>query len=494
MLQSVAGNAIINRKKQEEKRKGREKEMEKNGRYIGVVTGLTHEGMGVTRAEGIAVFVPAVCVGDEIEFQVVKLLKNYAYGRLVRLITPSKDRVAAKCPVFPKCGGCVTRTLSYEAEAAAKCKNTEENFKKLGGLDLQAEEMLTHRPDRYRNKAIYPVAKEGEKLVAGFYAQRSHRVIPVSDCLLQPENFAPLLEKILAFGSQNGWKPFDRETGKGDIRHIFIRAGFATDQRLITLITASLDLPGVEILAKELMNFDPGVVGVVLCENRRRDNVLLGEKLVTIAGKGVLEDRLCGLTFSLSPRSFYQVNPVMAEKLYKKAKEFLVPKKEELLLDLYCGAGTIGLSMAEDYGRVIGVEIISEAIQNAKENAARNGIENAEFFCMDASVAAKRLEESGLRPDAVVLDPPRKGCDTTCLDAVLAMAPRKIAMISCNSATAARDAAYLSERGYRITRFAVADLFPRTAHCECVVCLSREKADDYIRISVQTKDLQTKAN
>ena len=446
--------------------------MQKNQVFQGTVTGLTSEGLGVTHAQGMAVFLPAVCPGDEIEFSVVKALKSYAYGRLIRVITPSEDRVAPGCPAYPRCGGCVTRALSYPAELAVKKRNAEENFRKLGGLEVEAETVLSAEPDRYRNKAIFPVAEENGRLAAGFYAPRSHRVIPVSDCRLQPADFAPLVNTILAFGTKQGWKPYDRAGKTGDIRHIFLRKGFATGEILVTLIVSHFHLKGIKILADRLVGSHLAV-GLTLCENRRNDNVLLTDSFRLIAGKGSLTDRLCGLTFEVAPRSFYQVNPVMAARLYRAAEEFLEPKPDETLLDLYCGAGTIGLSMARKFKQIIGVEIIPQAVENARENARRNQIENAEFFCSDAGTAAAELAEKGLHPDAAVIDPPRKGCDRPCLDALLAMAPEKIAMISCNSATAARDAAYLTAGGYRLTRCLVADLFPRTAHAECAALLVR---------------------
>ncbi len=469
----------------------------KNDPFEGVVTGLTDQGLGVTRVDGMAVFLPAACVGDQVSGVLTKVEKRYAYGRILKVLEPSPARVVPKCGLFPRCGGCAYWQMTYEAELKEKERLICDQLQHIGGIQMSCDEMLWDASEGYRNKAIYPIGQEDGRLMAGFYARHSHRIIPCAHtaketpkCLLQPTVFDEILNAFLALAQARGWSAYESETNKGLLRHLFLR-GNAKGQVLVCPIVTgffeALDLDAVG-LAKELAAQFPAVCGVVLNQNKRGDNVLLGDACQTLWGEDTLTDTLCGLTFALSPLSFYQVNRPMAEKLYKKAARFAQPKGK-VVLDLYCGAGTIGLTMAKDAKQIIGVETVEAAIQNANQNAARNGVQNARFICADAGKAAQMLADEGLRPDVVILDPPRKGCDLPCLEAVAQMAPERIVMISCNPATAARDIARLQALGYTPKALCGADLFPRTSHVETVALLSRQKVTEHIYIDVNIADL-----
>lgn len=435
------------------------------------IEGYTAEGNGVGRYEGQAVFVSNTAVGDKIIAHIIKAKKTYAVGIVKQLLNPSKDRITVDCPCFKQCGGCVYRHISYEAEKALKRQKVIDAFTRLAHIDVTVRDVITSDTERYRNKAQYPVGFNGE-VVAGFYAQKSHRIINSSDCVLQPEEFSEIVEIVREWMTEFGVSAYESETGEGLVRHIYIRKGFRTGEILVCLVVNGSTLPKIDELCDDLQKIK-GLKSVVINENRDRTNVILGKKCVTVWGNDYIEDILCGVKIRISPLSFYQVNHDCAELLYEKALDYVGATGSETVLDLYCGAGTIGLSMAKNVKKVIGVEIIHEAVEDAKENARRNGIENCEFYCGDAKEAVKLLKDTKITPDAVILDPPRKGCDRQVLEYVAEMNPKKIVYVSCDVSTQARDCAILKDLGYETKEVTPVDMFPRTAHVETVCLMSK---------------------
>lgn len=434
------------------------------------IEGYTAEGNGVGHYDGQAVFVSGAAKGDEIIAHIIKAKKTYAIGIIKQILKPSPDRVSVDCAHFRSCGGCAFRHISYEAEKELKRQKVIDAFQRLAHLDVPVKEIITCETERYRNKAQYPVGFD-KGIVAGFYAQKSHRIINSFDCVLQPEEFSKIVEIVKEWMTEFGIPAYNGETGNGLVRHIYIRKAFKTGQIMVCLVINGNDLPYADELCDDLMKIE-GIKSVVINENTEKTNVILGKNCTTIWGEDYIEDILCGVKMRLSPLSFYQVNHDCAELLYKKAAEYVGAEGNETVLDLYCGAGTIGLSMAKNVGKVIGVEIIPEAIEDAKENAKRNGIENCEFYCGDAKDAVKMLRDKRITPDAVILDPPRKGCDREVLECVAEMNPKKIVYVSCDVSTQARDCAILRELGYETKEVTPVDMFPRTAHTESVALIT----------------------
>lgn len=439
------------------------------------ITALSSDGNGVGRLEGMAVFVPHTAVGDLAQVRIVKLLKHHAYGRLEQLIEPSAERADPACPVYRRCGGCSLRHLRYETELAWKARFVEENLRRIGGLELPLEPILpSPLVEGYRNKAQYPIRLEAGEPVAGFFQKRSHQVIPWLDCALQPPFYGDILRATLRFLKEHRIPIYDEVQHKGLVRHLYLRHAEATGQVMVCLVLNGETLPWQEAFVQAVRHACPAVHTVVLNHNMAKTNVILGERSTPIFGDGAITDRLCGLNIRISPLSFYQVNRQSAENLYRLAAAYAGLTGKELLIDLYCGTGTIGLSMANRAARLIGVEVIAPAVEDARRNAEANGITNAEFFCGDAGKIAARLQREQLRPGVVILDPPRKGLDEAVIDAVCAMKPDRVVMVSCNSATAARDCRLFANRGYTVTRARPVDMFPRTAHVEAVLLLTRE--------------------
>lgn len=447
--------------------------MTKNDIVTLEITALTSEGSGVARLDGMVVFTPFTAVGDVIEARLVKCLKSYCYAKIERIITPSPDRVENTCPAFGKCGGCTFRHISYEAELRAKDEIVRSAFERIGGLSPEFLTIMgSENSERYRNKLQMPLAKQPDgTLACGFFSERSHRVIPIEDCALQPKIFSEITHFVLERMRGLRISVYNEEKHEGVVRHIFLRKGHRSGEICVVLV-ARRKVPEFDRLAHDLREKFPAITGVVLNINPDKTNVILGEREILLCGKPEISDTMCGVPVEISPKSFYQVNTPAAENLYRQAAEFAQPSGK-LLLDLYCGAGTIGLSMAKEAAKIIGAEIVPEAVENAKRNAARCGIDNAEFICADAGQAAQQLAERGLKPDVILLDPPRKGCGEEALSACVSMQPERIVMISCNPATAAKDCRFLSENGYHLQTVRAFDLFPRTKHTECVCLLTK---------------------
>ena len=457
---------------------------------------LSSDGSGVAHsADGEAVFVPGTAPGDEARVRIVKDCGRYAFGILDELLTPSPDRIPVDCPVAGPCGGCSLRHLDYAAELRAKQESVLDAFRRIGGLEVPVLDILpSPEVDRYRNKVQFPVGvdKNGVPCI-GFYAGRTHRIVPCPDCKLQPSVLNEIGNALCAFFAQQGIRPYDEQSGKGLVRHIFLRRGAHSGQIMVCLVCTRAKLPHAEQLCTALRGQFPAISTILLNVNAKNTNVILGSENHILYGPGYIEDTLCGVPVRLGPLSFYQVNTLAAERLYGVAAQYAQLTPDDTLLDLYCGMGTIGLSMAEQCRELIGVEIVPEAIESAKANAARMGeavAAKSRFFCADAGQAATQLAAEGLHPDIVMLDPPRKGCDEATLSAVVRMAPRRVVYVSCNPATAARDAAWLEKNGYHTEKVQPVDLFPRTKHCETVVLLSKGEVDSKkIRVEFSLEDM-----
>ncbi len=473
--------------------------LQKNQILILRIERLSSDGSGVAHsADGEAVFVPGTAPGDEARVRIVKDCGRYAFGILDELLTPSPDRIPVDCPVAGPCGGCSLRHLDYAAELRAKQESVLDAFRRIGGLEVPVLDILpSPEVDRYRNKVQFPVGvdKNGAPCI-GFYAGRTHRIVPCPDCKLQPGVLNEIGNALCAFFAQQGIRPYDEQSGKGLVRHIFLRRGAHSGQIMVCLVCTRAKLPHAEQLCTALREQFPAISTILLNVNAKNTNVILGGENHILYGPGYIEDTLCGVPVRLGPLSFYQVNTLAAERLYGVAAQYAQLTPDDTLLDLYCGMGTIGLSMADQCRELIGVEIVPEAIESAKANAARMGetvAAKSRFFCADAGQAATQLAAEGLHPDIVMLDPPRKGCDEATLSAVVRMAPRRVVYVSCNPATAARDAAWLEKNGYHAEKVQPVDLFPRTKHCEAVLLLTKLNVERHIKVDVSMDELDVTA-
>ncbi len=466
--------------------------MKKNDRCLLTIRGYTAEGQGVGRTEeGLTVFVPGAARGDLLEVQLVKVLKSYAFGRIVRIMEPSPWRVEPDCPHFGKCGGCDFRHLTYEEELALKARRVQDAMSRIGGFDLP-EPPITPSPqvERYRNKGQFPVGRDGNGAVAfGFYRSRSHQLIPLADCKLQSEESCALAAAVCRWADVCGAEPYDEATHSGLLRHIYVRQGEAGLH--LTLVVRQDALPMTDTLVGLCRQAVPALRGIVVNVNDRPGNRILGETTRTLWGESRLEDTLTGNRFYLSPLSFYQVNHAQTEQLYACAAQWAAPDKSTRALDLYCGVGTITLTLAARCESVVGVEIVPAAIEDARENARRNGAENVRFLCADAGQAAARLAAEGLRPQVIVVDPPRKGLDEAAVRAICEMAPDRVVYVSCDCASLARDARRLADvGGYRPEKLRAFDMFPRTANVETVVLLSKGEVDSKkVRVEFSLEDM-----
>lgn len=441
--------------------------------YTATITDYTVQGQGIAHVEGCAVFVPNAIAGEVCEIQITKAAKTWAAGRIHRILEVSPHRVNRSCLQSKLCGGCAFQHVDYQEECRLKAERVRQALNRLAGETLESVDILP-APEifHYRNKAQYPVSQEKHRAVAGFYREGTHQVVSCPRCdILAPEMDA-VRDAVVDYMNQYRVSAYDEGTGKGLVRHIYVRKGWVSKQLLVCLVVNGTKLPRQEALVERLQRI-PGFVTLVLSVHQKPGNAVLGKTFRTLYGPGWIEDTLCGLTFRLSPRSFYQVNHDQAERLYHLAMEGAGIQKTDIVLDLYCGVGTITLAMAKAAGRVIGVEVEPQAVADARDNARRNGIENAEFFCGDAGQAAVSLREQGLTPDVVVVDPPRKGLSPDVIQALAQMSPRKIVYISCDPATLARDVALLKVQGFQLLGARAVDMFPRCAHVETVAWMSK---------------------
>ncbi len=448
----------------------------KNQRIPLTIDSLSSDGNGVGHYDGEAIFVPATAPGDVLTARIVKDCKRYAFGIVEEITTPSPERIPVDCKVATPCGGCCYRHLSYAAECRAKEQVVADAFARIGGFSLDVLPILpSPEVDRYRNKAQFPVGKNQDgHIITGFYASRSHRVVPCTDCKLQPNIMNQIANFACALLEAHGIAPYAEETHEGLVRHVFLRCGAHSGQVMVCLVCNGDTLPRAEKITAALCEKFPAISTILLNENTAQTNLILGKQNHVLYGKGYIDDVIAGVPVQLGALSFYQVNTLAAEQLYAVAAEFAALQPTDTLLDLYCGMGTIGLSMADKCSNLIGVEVVPEAIDSAKANAERMGVSaKTRFLCADAGKAAAQLAAEGLRPDVIIVDPPRKGCDDATLESLIAMSPRRIVMVSCNPATAARDAKYLAEQGYTLEKLQPGDFFPRTKHVECVCLLTK---------------------
>lgn len=453
---------------------------EKNQQFRAVITDMTAEGNGVCRVDDMVVFVSGAVTGDEINGKIVKALKNYAFGIILEIINPSPERIDSDCEYSSKCGGCTFRHISYEAECRIKDETVKNAFQRMNNLSPEFEPFLPcDNICGYRNKAQYPVAKINGKAVCGFYSPRSHRVIPLESCMLQPDVFQSIADTVLDYVNENKIPVYDEKTHTGIIRHIYIRQAYYTKQIMLCLVVRKNIFRELKKLCSILIQKFPDIKSIVMNINPEKTNVITGNECITLWGDDYITDIMCGNKIEISPLSFYQVNTNQAENLYKIAEEYASPENKNIL-DLYCGAGTIGLSMSDKAKSVTGIEIIPQAVENAKHNADLNNISNAEFLCGDAGKIFSLLNKS---PDVIILDPPRKGCDSLTLDTIIKSNCKHIVMISCNPSTSARDCKILSDNGYIVEKVRGVDMFPRTSHVECVVLLS-QLPDEHIDIDI----------
>ncbi|MCI6955779.1 MAG: 23S rRNA (uracil(1939)-C(5))-methyltransferase RlmD [Candidatus Faecousia sp.] len=447
--------------------------LQKNEIYEALVTDYTAEGQGVAHVDGCAVFLPNAIAGERVRLRIEKVGKTWASGKIVEILEKSPHRVNRECPVAKLCGGCDFWHMDYAEETRLKAERVKGCLNRLAGENLEEVPVLA-APDchGYRNKAQYPVASKKGRAYTGFFRAGTHDVVENKRCLILPQETDRVKDAVMDYVNQYRISVYDETTHTGLLRHIYVRRGAVSGEILVCLVCNGRKLPRAEALVERLKRI-PGFTTLVLSVNTRKGNAVLGEEFITLYGPGYIQDTLCGLTFRLSPRSFYQVNHHQAQRLYRAAMEQAGITKADTVLDLYCGVGTITLAMASAAGKVIGVEVIPQAVEDARENAARNGIANAEFFCGDAGQAALALEGQGVRPDVITVDPPRKGLSADAIQAISRMNPRRLVYISCDPATLARDVALLKEKGFRLQSAQAADLFPRCAHVESIAVLSR---------------------
>lgn len=461
--------------------------LEKNRIYRAHIDGYSSEGLGIARIDGQVVFVHGAVRGETCDVLVMKVLKNAAFGKIAALAEPSPARRQPDCPYYGRCGGCDFRHMSYEEELWAKRARVQDALTRIGGAEVTVEEILgAEQPLHYRNKSIYPISPAGE---VGFYRARSHQVVHVEHCLIQKPEADALAQAVRDYIARFQVEPYNEATGRGLLRHLYVRTSCRGESLACLLVNGSR-LPHEQELVDMLRAAAPGVCGVVLGENTRRGNAILGDRSRTLWGRDYLTDTLCGLKLRLSVPSFYQVNHDQAQRLYEKALEYAGLTGRELAVDLYCGAGTITQVLARRARHVIGGEIVPEAIRDAEDSARRNGVENVEFLCGDASRLAAELRQRGLRPDVICVDPPRKGLAPDVVETAASMTPGRIVYVSCDPATLARDVARFAPLGYRPVRACAVDLFPGTAHVETVVLLSKGEVDSKkIRVEFSLEDM-----
>ena len=451
--------------------------MKKNEKLILDITDITNEGMGVGHADGLAVFVPFTAVGDQIEAVVVKVKSSYAYGKCINIIKSSENRTEPFCAAFKKCGGCQLMHMTYSAQLEAKKKFIYDALTRLGGQDKNLEIHMVGAPDitGYRNKMVYPIGEDRDgNTVCGFYAQRSHSIVPLRSCALGMGDDSVIISAVLEYMKRYKVKPYNEEKHKGSVRRIFIRRGRYSGEAMVVISANAKTLPMEEELVTCLREADSGVTSVILNINEKRTNLVLGDSNRVLFGKPYITDTLCGNKYEISPHSFFQINPVQTENLYNKAIEYAQISDTDTVFDIYCGIGTISLAAAKNAKKVIGVEIVEEAIKNAKQNAVANRVSNAEFYAGSAEEIVPKLVKSGEKPDIVILDPPRKGSDNITLSTIISAKPKRIVYVSCNPATLARDIKILNQGGYTLEKVTGVDMFANSVHVESVALLSKK--------------------
>ena len=450
------------------------------------------DGEGIGKADGFTVFVKDAVIGDTVTAKIIKAKKNYGYGRLMEVLKPSPYRVEPKCEFARQCGGCQLQALSYDQQLVFKTNKVKGHLERIGGFtDIPMEPIIgMDELFHYRNKAQFPVGRNKEgKIVTGFYAGRTHNIIENRDCALGVAENKEVLDRVIAHMEKYGIEPYNEATGKGLVRHVLIRYGYFTKEVMVCLILNGNKIPKEEQLVKSLCEI-PGMTSITINVNKKHSNVILGEEIRLLWGQEYITDRIGDISYQISPLSFYQVNPMQTQKLYAKALEYADLHGQETVWDLYCGIGTISLFLAQKAKFVRGVEIVPAAIENAKENAKLNGLENTEFFVGKAEeVLPREYKKNGVYADVIVVDPPRKGCDETLLETMVEMNPDRIVYVSCDSATLARDLKYLCERGYELRKVCPVDQFGMTVHVETVVLLSQQKPDDTIEIDLDLDEL-----
>jgi len=449
--------------------------VKKNEVYKTEIVGMTHQGQGVGRIENFTIFIDGPIKQEEVEIKIIKVNKNYAVGKLLNIIKASPGRVEPLCEVYNKCGGCSLQHMSYQAALNFKTDMVTENIRRIGKLN----EVVVHdtigmeNPFNYRNKAQYPVGKSKGEVVAGFYAKKSHDIVDCAECLIQHSLSDKVKLIVKGFLEKHKITIYDEATGKGLVRHIMTRMGFNTGEVMVVLVINGKNIPHQDKLVKMLTQEMPQIKSIVLNVNTAKTNIILGNKNIIVFGEGRITDYIGKFKFNISPLSFFQVNPVQTEVLYKKVLEYAGLTGEETVFDLYCGIGTISLFLSESAKRVYGVEVVEEAIRDAKENAKLNDIDNVEFIVGEAERIIPDMYKKGVKADVVVVDPPRKGCDEVLLDTLVSMAPDRIVYVSCNPATLARDLGFLAERGFEVLEVQPVDMFPWSSHVECVVKIYR---------------------
>lgn len=457
-----------------------EDQMEKNQEFTVVIEDMSEDGSGVGKTDGFTWFIKDAVIGDTVRAKAMKLKKSYGYARLMEVLEPSPDRTESACPVARQCGGCQLQAMTYEKQLEFKERKVKNNLMRIGHFEEDQIPMLPiigmEEPWRYRNKAQFPFGTDKNgRIITGFYAGRTHSIIEQDDCLLGVEENREILAQIKAYMEEQGLRPYDEASHKGLVRHALIRKGFKTGELMVCLVINGDKLPGNEIFVEKLRQI-PGMTSISYSINQEKTNVIMGKKIVNLYGPGYITDYIGAVKYQISPLSFYQVNPAQTEKLYGTALEYAGLTGNEVVWDLYCGIGTISLFLAQKAKKVYGVEIVPQAIDDARQNARINGIENVEFFTGKAEeVLPREYEEHKVYADVIVVDPPRKGCDQVCLDTILKMGPERVVYVSCDSATLARDLRYLVDGGYEVRRVRCCDMFGGSVHVETVALLSRKK-------------------
>lgn len=437
---------------------------------------MGHSGEGIGKINNFTVFVDEAVIGDQVEIKITKLKKNYGLGKVIKYIEYSSVRTEPKCSIASQCGGCQIQDIQYEKQLDIKKKIVKDNLERIGGLDdIKVYDVIGMKePFRYRNKGQFPIGFKNSSIQLGFYMKKSHEIIPCEQCLIQHETSDVILQKIKPIIDKYKIPIYNERTGKGILRHIITKVGYATKEMMLILVTSEKELPNKEALVKEIIKEMPFITSLIQNINTKRNNVILGTKNITLYGNPTIKDYIKDIEFNISPQSFYQVNPIQTEKLYEKVLEYANLTGNETVFDLYCGIGTISLFLAQKAKRVIGVEMIQDAIKDAQKNAENNQITNAEFYAGKVEEVVPKLYEQGIKADIVVVDPPRKGCDEILLSTIIDIQPNSIIYVSCNPSTLARDLKYLNENGYKIKEVQPVDMFPHTMHVECVIGMQRK--------------------